>query len=130
LKNHLHLTPQRANLALWQRGQIDNPARLGAKQDLARSRVKRTQNATGRGGFAAAALTYQAQRFSFIDEETNIVDSAHVPNNLPKETLFDGKILLEALDFQEYLTVLGCLSHYNVTSREILRIAYCVFRFP
>jgi hypothetical protein len=103
LKDHLHITPQQANLALWQRSQIDNLAGLGAKQDLPRSRLKRAQNAPGCGSLTTATLTYQAQRFSFIDEETNVVNSTNVPNKLPSETLLDGEILLEVLYFQEYL---------------------------
>jgi hypothetical protein len=80
-------------------------AGLVTKQDLSRCRLKRAQNAPGRGSLTTATLTDQAQRFSLVDEETDVVNGTNVSDNLPEEPLPDGEVLLKVLDFQEYLTI-------------------------
>ena len=49
--------------------------------DSPRVRLNETQNCASGSGLAAARFTDQAERFSFIDVETNVVNRLYVSRN-------------------------------------------------
>src|SRR5215470_1292192 len=101
LEDHLHLAPDRAQLGLAERGEVDHRAVRQPHGDLAAGRIDRSEDAPRRGGLAAAALTDQAQGLALVDVKVDAVDRAHVAHRPLQEALADGKELSQPRDTQQ-----------------------------
>src|SRR5208282_4122085 len=72
------------------------------EEDLTGRRGDGSQNAAGRRGFSAAALSDERQGLTSIEEEGHVVHRLHMADGLLEKPPSNGEILLESLDLEEH----------------------------
>ena len=71
------------------------------------ARFNSSQNTASRRSFATTAFTYKAQGFTLIDKEADAINSPNLAHDSFEETLFDGEILLQVVNFKDYWLTIG-----------------------
>src|SRR5439155_26045201 len=93
LEDHLHLAPERTELAGTEPADLDDRAVPGAYPDFARRRLDRSQDAPRRRRLAAPALAHQPERLPFVDVKVDAVHRADVADRPFQESLSARKQL-------------------------------------
>ena len=96
LKHDLHAPPVRLQLRRRQLHHVD-PVEL----DATLLRLLETQNRSAHGRLAAARFTDQRQRLAALDREIHIVHGFNLSHKALEQTLFNRKILLQALHIKQ-----------------------------
>ena len=101
LKDHLHLSTQRAQLLPAQPPHLDHRAIGGPHEDLPARRLDGPHDAPRGGRLPAAAFSHEAESLSFVDVKVDAVHRADVADRPLPEALPDREELLELGDAQE-----------------------------
>jgi hypothetical protein len=100
LEDHLHVPPQRAQLALRQVGDV-----RALEDDRTTGRFEEPDEHAARGRLAAAGLADQPQRLSLVDIEVETVDRLHGTDLAAQQPFRDGEVLLQPPHRQQCLAV-------------------------
>ena len=95
LEDDLHPPPVGAQLDLAEPRDV-----LAVERDAAGGRLDQPQHGAAHRRLAAARFADQAERLARRDREAHAVDREDVAGGAPKQSLLDGKVLLEVLHLQ------------------------------
>ena len=100
LEDHLHFGPQAAQFLRAEPSKI-----LPIQDHLSGSGAVELQDGAPGGGFAAAALTHQAQGLPALDLEGDAVHSLDRPPAAAEQAALQGKILLQPAHLEQHLVL-------------------------
>mmetsp|Transcript_22885 Transcript_22885/g.38328 ORF Transcript_22885/g.38328 Transcript_22885/m.38328 type:complete len:434 (+) Transcript_22885:3121-4422(+) len=98
LKDHLHIDPRGAQIAITQRHDV-----LAVQHDRAFLRIHQAQDRPTRCGFAKAAFAHKAQGLALVDGKGQVLDRMNIGHKTAKEAALDRKARGETLDLQQRL---------------------------
>ncbi|MNV39439.1 hypothetical protein D3C71_1310200 [compost metagenome] len=99
LKDDLHFAPQRLHFFLRI---VQNV--LSSIDHLPLRRLHQSQHHSSGCGFAAAALSHQAECLPFMDREADSVNRFDCSNRFGQDAMLNWKMFLQILDLQQFLS--------------------------
>ena len=118
LEDHLHLAPQRSQLARRQLGDV-----APVETDRAGGRVEEPQDQPGGRRLAAAGLPDDAQGLAPADVQGNVLDGVHLGLPASEDALFDREALGQVVELDKVVGGPVLRGHAASPRREIERFA-------
>src|SRR5262249_6102559 len=112
LEDHLHVAPQRTELARTELLDL-----VALEDDYSVRRLEPPDDAAAERRLPAARLSDEPERLALGDRERDVVDGMHARHLTPKHALPDREILLDVLDVDERTAV---DAHAAATSPSIV----------